>query len=73
VAGGVGGVLAELLFEIADALLKHGNALVMLLKDDEQGRLDSGRDLVPQFHRDGWLLLHAAGIGLGWRSVNFDP
>jgi hypothetical protein len=59
---GVGGVLAELFFEIADALLQGGEALFILLEDDAEGRLNSGRDLIPQLRRDRGLRPHAAGV-----------
>ena len=71
--GRVGGVLAELLLEIADALVQGSDALFVPLKDDQQGRLHSGRDLIPQFRRDRGLLLHAAGVQSRPGSVNLGP
>ena len=73
---GVGRVLSESFFPFANTLFELGDALPVLLmlpEDEDQGRLGSRRDLVPQLSRDRRLKSHDTELCFDQLQGKFDP
>jgi hypothetical protein len=64
--GGVGRILIEPCFEF-------GEALLVLLNQGQDSRLNSRRDLLSEFVRDWRGRIHAAGLSIMLRLGNLDP